>query len=274
MELVAAVERAGGVMLAADLRDATGASRYALDAAVAERSLVRVARGWVATADADPALLSAARTGVVISCVTRAERMGLWSVRADEPHVAAHPGRALRRATSARVHWAKPIVPRRPGALEDSIENVLALVAVCQPFESALAIWESALNQGKTDLAHLATLRLGPAGERLKREAQPYSDSGTESVLVPRLRWLGVPLRRQSWILGHKVDLLIGERLIVQVDGGHHVDLQRLDDNSHDARLRLAGYHIIRVGYWQVVNGWPAVQDLIAGAVARGLHRA
>lgn len=274
MELITAVEEAGGIMRVGALRAATGASRYALDAAIAAGGLFRAARGWVATAEADPMLLAAARTGVIVSCATQAARLGLWDVRPGEPHVAAHPGRALRRPTSARVHWARPIIPRHPDALEDSIENVLALVAECQPFESALAVWESALNRGTTDLAHLETLRFGAAGERLKKEAQPYSDSGCETVLVPRLRWLGLPLRRQSWILGHRVDLLVGDRLIVQVDGGHHVDLQRLDDNDHDARLRLAGYHVIRVGYWQLVNAWPAVQELIAGAVARGLHRA
>ncbi|WP_158231521.1 hypothetical protein [Microbacterium sediminis] len=39
------------------------------------------------------------------------------------------------------------------------------------------------------------------------------------------------------------------------------------------ARLRLAGYHVIRVGYRQVMDDWATVQELITAAIARGLHR-
>jgi len=60
----------------------------------------------------------------------------------------------------------------------------------------------------------------------------------------------------------------------VQADGGHHVGAQRRSDVEHDARLLLHGYHVIRVTYAQVVGDWLTVQELIARAVAQGLHRA
>jgi very-short-patch-repair endonuclease len=78
----------------------------------------------------------------------------------------------------------------------------------------------------------------------------------------------------QAWLLGRPVDFLIGERLVLQIDGGHHVGRQRTSDIEHDAKLMLAGFHVIRVGYDQVVNDWPSVQAMIMGAVARGLHLA
>ncbi len=34
------------------------------------------------------------------------------------------------------------------------------------------------------------------------------------------------------------------------------------------------GFHVIRVGYTQIVGHWPEVQDVIMRAVAQGLHRA
>ncbi|WP_232531663.1 DUF559 domain-containing protein [Microbacterium halophytorum] len=74
--------------------------------------------------------------------------------------------------------------------------------------------------------------------------------------------------------MGHRVDLLIGERLLLQIDGAHHVDAQRRRDIEHDAALRLAGYHVIRVDYVQIVSDWPRTQDAILGAIARGLHLA
>lgn len=268
------VRRHGGVMRTTVLRDAVGGSRHAIDRAVARGELVRPARGWVATTDADPVLTAAAAVGVVVTCVTLAARRGLWDVGASAMHVAATPGRALRRPTTAHVHWAKPIVPRDPGALEDPVENALALVSDCQPHEQALAVWESAIRQRLVVIDQLATLPLGPNARRILAEASPYSDAGTESLVVSRLRWLGLPMQQQAWILGHRVDLLIGERLVVQIDGGHHVDAQRLQDNAHDAQLRLAGYHVIRIGYRQVLHEWPAVQATITGAIARGLHLA
>ena len=67
---------------------------------------------------------------------------------------------------------------------------------------------------------------------------------------------------------------LSGERLVLQIDGATHVGPQREEDIRHDAALMLLGFHVIRVGYRDVVDGWPAVQDLIMRAVAQGLHLA
>ncbi len=93
-------------------------------------------------------------------------------------------------------------------------------------------------------------------------------------IAYGRLRWMNIPMLQQAWILGRPVDLLIGERLVLQIDGGHHVDAQRRADIEHDAVLKLNGYHVIRVGYDDIIHRWPHVQGLIMAAVAQGLHRA
>lgn len=104
--------------------------------------------------------------------------------------------------------------------------------------------------------------------------ASPYSGSGLETLVVPRLRWMGVPIIPQVWIAGHRVDFLIGDRLVLQIDGGTHVGPQRTSDIAHDAELMLLGYHVIRVGYTQIIERWHEVQAVIMRAVAQGLHRA
>lgn len=255
------------------LRDA-GVSRRTIESALADGRLVRVRNGWVATPDADPMLVATARAGVVLGCVTQARRVGLWVLDEDAPHVVAprHSGHAA--FEGARLHWSAPVVPRHPDALEDPIENVLSVVAQCQPFEVALAVMESALRQQKVDRGALERLALPAVARRVLQAADPFADSGLETLVVPRLRWLRLPLRRQTWIAGHRVDLLIGDRLVLQIDGAHHVGAQRDRDNAHDAALRLLGYTVIRVGYHQVVDGWHEVQELIQRAVAQGLHRA
>jgi very-short-patch-repair endonuclease len=269
--IAAYVHAHGGVVRTRKLIRA-GYSRHRIDRALAGGSLIRVRKGWVSAPGADPYLVAAARAGVVLSCVTQARRLGLWVLHEDRPHVAApaHSGCATPR--NATVHWAKPVVPRHPDALTDPVENVLVLVALCQPFEPALAVWESALRQRLVDQQALRRMPLPSAARNLLESASPFSDSGLESFILPRLGWLKVPIVPQVWISGHRVDFLIGERLVLQVDGGHHVGEQRESDVEHDAQLMLLGYHVIRVGYGQIVNRWQTVQDLIMRAVAQGLH--
>lgn len=251
-----------------------GVSDHVLRRALGLGHIERVRRGWVASPGADPMLVAAARRGVVLTCVTAARRLGLWVLEEKQPHVAApqHAGRID--IPGATVHWHKPVVPRHPDALEDPIENVLVIVSLCQPREAALAVWESALRRQLVEPEALRRMPLPAAAREMLELASPWSDSGLETFVVPRLLWLHLPMRRQIWITGHRVDLLIGDRLVLQIDGGHHVGAQREADIAHDAALRLLGYHVIRVGYTQVIERWHEVQDLIMRAVAQRLHLA
>lgn len=269
---VEAVRAAGGVARSATLIR-KGVAKHDIGRATAEGELVRLRRVWVALPDADPFLVSAARDGVILTCVTQAARLGLWTLSDGGVHVAAPPHAGMVSAPRATVHRHRPVVPRHPDSLEDPIENVLAMVAVCQPHERALAIWDSALHSELADPLALAAYDLSSSARRILGEASAYRDSGLETFVIVRLRFLRLPLVSQVWIAGHRVDLLIGDRLVLQIDGGHHVGRQRASDVEHDARLRLLGYTVIRVTYAQVVDQWPRVLDLILRAVGQGLHR-
>jgi very-short-patch-repair endonuclease len=271
--LVAFILGAGGLSRTSALMDA-GFPRTAIGRAVGSGRLIAPRRGWVAVPDADPYLIAAARAGVVLTCITRAARLGLWVLAEDRPHVAARSTASRIELPRAKVHWSRPAAPRPPDALEDGILNTLLVVAGCQPYEAALAVWESALNAALVQKEELSRLPLKPAARRLLTEASPFSDSGLETFIVPRLAWMRLPIRAQIWIHGHRVDFLIGDRLVLQIDGGHHVGRQRTEDLAHDAALMLLGYHVVRVTYPQVIDRWHEVQDLIMRAVAQGLHRA
>jgi len=56
------------------------------------------------------------------------------------------------------------------------------------------------------------------------RRGNPRCDSGNSI----RVCWLPVPITPQVWVRGHRVDLVIGDRFVIQIDGGHHVGVQRL----------------------------------------------
>ena len=272
IDAVRIIRELGGVARTRTLAS-RGVSAHARSQLVATGVVERVGRSWLALPGTDASLKAAARAGVVLTCVTAAQRIGLWVLADNLPHVGAAP-KAQVRTTIEHVHWARPAVPRHPDSLIDPLENVLVLAASCQPHEAALAIWESALRKNLVSRERMRRLALPPAARRVCEEAAAWSDSGLETIIPARLRWMGLPIRRQIWIAGHRVDFLIGDRLVVQADGGTHVGAQRDEDIRHDAQLMLLGYHVIRVSYWQVIERWPEVQDAIMLAVGQGLHRA
>ena len=260
-----------GIARTADLLS-SGWSRHRISAAVARGELTRPRRGWIARPSADPDLLRAAANGLVIACITAAERQGLWSRSRTAPHFAVRCAGSETRPPGAVLHWGRPIVPRPPGALVEPPENMLDQVARCVPHEEAVAVWDSALHTGLVDLDKLRGMHFRGRARALLEAASPFAGSGLESYVRLRLGWLRVSITWQAWLLGHRVDFLIGERLVLQIDGGTHVGLQRSADIRHDAELRLRGYTVIRVGYVDVMERWPAVQSLIMQAIGQGLH--
>lgn len=273
MDLMDALEKFDGVARIEALQR-LGVTAHALRRAREQGWIVSVRRGWVATPGADRMLVTAATRGVVLSCVTLAARRDLWVLDSSVPHVAAPPHAGHVRVKRGVVHWSEPLFPRHPDSCEDSLENALVLVARCQPFEEALAIWESAFKNELVDPVVLSRAPLPPDARRMLQQATPFADAGTETIFRTRLRWLRLPITPQVWILGHRVDFLIGDRLVIQIDGGHHVGAQRTSDITHDALLKLHGYHVIRISYEQLMDRWHEVQAMILAAIAQRLHLA
>lgn len=250
-----------------------GFARRTVEAAVAQGIITRPRRGWIALTGADKQLVAAARFGVVLTCRTQSSRLGLWlHDHRGRPHFTVPPHSAQKLPVDAKLHWGRSPVPRHPDALADPVENVLAYIAECEPFEQALATWESALHKGLVTLESLHGLTWKPVARQILIRATPFADAGLETYVRERLRWLKLRILVQIWIAGHRVDTLIGDRLVLQIDGAHHTGSQRSEDIRHDAELMLMGYRIIRVSYPQVMFDWPSVQDLIMRAVAQGHH--
>ncbi|WP_251444597.1 DUF559 domain-containing protein [Microbacterium sp. USTB-Y] len=90
------------------------------------------------------------------------------------------------------------------------------------------------------------------------------------------MRQIGVRVRQQVWIDGHPVDILIGDRLIVQLDGfeHHRTAADRRRDIRADARLAVRGYTVLRFDYAQVLFEKAFVQESVRAAMAQGLHLA
>ncbi len=224
------------------------------------RSFVRtgdaamIRRAWVATPAAPVELITAARAGGRLTCISLARRRGWWMPEhiGTELHLHLTPGSGSARLGQdwrGVTHWTKPVslVPGR--TLLASTEDALAHIAVCQPFDTALVLWESAARVERLSPEALRTIPfVSRAARRLAASVTGLSDSGLETL----------------------------DRLVLQIDGYefHSSSEQRTRDIAHNAELRLRGYTVIRLSYAQIVHDWPAVAEIIRRAVAAGLHLA
>lgn len=115
-----------------------------------------------------------------------------------------------------------------------------------------LAVWESAIRKKKVSVDVLRSVRWrSESARRLMKAADILSDSGLETHFVALMREIGVVVRQQNIIDGHPVDALIGDRLIVQLDGFqfHSTAKDRRRDLRADARLALRGFVVLRFDY-------------------------
>lgn len=256
---------------------AAGYTKHAIAAAVHRGGLARVRRSWIATHDCDPQLVAAVAAGGRLTCVSQARRLGLWIPDYPLVHLVVPPGAGKTKAADSRIHWSIGPAPVHERAPVDPLINVLHHVARCLDSRPALAVWESALN--KKLIAPTVLERVRWRGNREKRlcgVATALSDSGIETEFRLLMNAIGISIRQQVWIDGHPVDAVIGDRLIVQLDGFEHhsTAAARRRDIEADARLRLRGYSVLRFDYYQVFFQPELVQSLVLGAVAQGLHLA
>lgn len=140
-------------------------------------------------------------------------------------------------------------------------------------------VLESALRQRRLSQADLAWLwqHTNAQARDAIAFARRDADSGLESLLRWRLRRHGLSVRTQQAIVSvGRVDFVIGERLIVEVDGApnHDGESHRHKDLVRDAHAAAWGYVTLRFDYALVVHDWETVELAILGLVDRGLHRA
>ena len=110
---------------------------------------------------------------------------------------------------------------------------------------------------------------------RLLDECDPKAASGIESITRVRIRRKGVRLTTQAHIpgVGH-VDMLIGDRLVVEVDGyAFHSEKESFQEDRRRNQVQAAGNYVyMPFTYDDVVSRWPHVEATIMGAVHNGVH--
>jgi len=255
---------------------AHGVDGRAVQRAVAAGAVVRVRHGVYAAPGLPWPTTIALRHGGVLGCVSVARLHGLWVLPLDElVHVSlpAHGHPHPHDGCSCVQHWNELTPSRTRVPLVDALLQIRA----CHGDDAFFATLESALHtRVLTPIQHDELRgRITESARWLVDIARSDAGSGLESLLRLRLRRLGLELRTQVDVPGvGRVDFVVGDRLIVEVDGrnGHEDARDRHKDRVRDAVAAMHGFDTIRFDYDLVVHEWRLVEDAILAKVRSGMH--
>lgn len=277
MELRAFVDSRGGIVHRSVLL-AARASPRALQRAAARGEIERVRRYWLATPSAPADLRAAALSTARVACVSAARHRGWWMPPEVDARLHLHVLPHAEPPRGERVaHWTRPLVPVGRASLVESVHDALDHISACVDRETATVLWESACRVERLTPADLRRVRWRSASAReLCDQITGLHDSGLETIFAVRMRSAGIAVRFQQFVAGHPVDALIGERLVVQLDGFafHSTSADRTRDVAHDRELIARGFTVLRFTYAEVLHRWGSVERAIARAIAQGAHLA
>lgn len=244
---------------------------------MATGEVIRVRSGLYSSPDLPVSTRTALGHGGVLACVSVARLRGLWVLPLDSTvHVSLPPnGHAREHARCECVqHWNE--FPTS-ATTEVTLVDALLQIRGCLGDDAFFATFESALHLGALDKRARRELRarITESARWLVDLAGTDAESGLESLLRIRLHRLGLALRTQVEIPGvGRVDFVLGDRLILEVDGraGHDDPDDRHRDRVRDAVASSHGFVTLRFDYALVVHDWALVEQAILAAVGRDTH--
>lgn len=241
--------------------------------------LLRVRQGWYVLPGLPRSAVEAVRVGGQLTCHHALEAHGVWVVRDARLHVAVdHDATQLRTThdptrrrdcadARVRVHWRRASTATT--SIVSPLEDALDDYARCAPREHLAASVDSALHQRLLNPRHRLARQFSADG------VIGVCESGIETIFWLRMLRHRLPIARQVRFPGlGRVDFLLGERLIIEVDGEEFHDTESIfeSDRQRDAHLSTLGYRVLRFSYRLVMREWPLVEAAVLAAVSRGDH--
>jgi len=261
-----------GVHRAAELKH-QGLSDRDIRRLAIDGRLISIRRGWYATPYADRKVVDAVAAGGVLSCVSALRHHEIWVPPDNRLHTRL-PLRNSNNAASCRGFGGMPPL----GGPVDPLLVAYGCAARCLDDEGLIAVSDSILNKTEYTVADLrGALSAGPLRvKRLLAWCDGRAQSGTESIARVRFRKARIKVRVQVAIRGVGiVDLLIGERLIVECDSVQfHTGVDNYQrDRDRDRRSTADRYVTVRLTYNDVMYRWDEVFADILDLIQRREHR-
>jgi very-short-patch-repair endonuclease len=175
-----------------------------------------------------------------------------------------------------KLHWRRLAAQPTDGFPLESTLEAIEQVFHCSTPVATVIVADSALNLGLVTVDQLAAVLGGTRrGDWVLDRVDGSSASGIETIARVALRGRRVRMRSQVAIPGiGRVDLVIGDRLILELDGFEwHSGVKAFEaDRKRDLDLALRGYLVVRVPYRRVVEDWAAVEADLLTLVRREEH--
>lgn len=226
---------------------------------------------------ADPLVRAAVKSGGVLGCVSALKFWGVWTPPLPELHTRRSEFKQLLPDRPGILVCDPPGVHHAPIRPVDDIGTALQCAALCLFDDELITVMDSLLHLGlmsETGLRYLLDQISRRHASLVDQCAR--AESGTETLTRLRLRRKGVQVRTQVKIkhVG-RVDLLIGERLVIEVDSkSHHTSLENYHtDRRRDRKLVALGYLVVRLTYEDVMFGWDDVWADLQCIIRRKDHR-
>ena len=249
---------------------AAGWSGHDIQRARSAGSLVRLRQGWYSHPRADERAARAVRAGGALGCASALAFHGAWDVSGTTVHVHTdHNHTAPLPSGLIRCPGTEPD-DRAPVQAVDDLETALRTASRCLDDELFTTCCDSLLHRRMMTMEQMARTLRGRPGPLAALQQCDRSESGTETLVRLRLRRRGVRVRTQVVVQGiGRVDLLVGERLVIEVDSrAHHTGEERYRaDRARDLALMARGFLVIRLTYEQVMFDWPATEALVLDVV-------
>lgn len=242
-------------------------------------------RGYYAIPEIDPQAEIAVRIGGLLTCVSAAQRAGIWVAGDRHPHVyLRHEASRMRasrdpftRLTSENregcvLHWFRLV--DRVNVTLDTVGpvNALAHIIRCQPEHLAIAALDSALYQRIVSEHDLDTVFAAlPAKYRnYRKRVDSRAMSGIETLVRLMVLDAGFFCELQVFFAGiGTVDLVVEGCIVIETDGrlGHADAIGTARDYDRDVALAALSYIVLRFNYRQVMHSPEVVMDAVRGAL-------
>lgn len=210
-------------------------------------------------------MLAAVAAGGCVSCADALRLHGAW---VPESLGQGHVRRSRRERSGGRAACRPHGVDPPVAHAVDDIETAFRCLLGCGTREDVVVVADSLLHLRLATRDELERwVADGPARAIEAMRWVDAAESGLETMTRVRLRSRKVRVRAQVWIEDMRVDLVVGEVLVIECDGGeHHASwAAQAADRARDRRLTTLGYVVVRLTHRQIVDDWDTVErDLLA----------
>ncbi|TQS92548.1 hypothetical protein EU811_09620 [Arthrobacter sp. TS-15] len=219
-----------------------GFTRRVLANAVRDGRVTRLHRGVYTSRKADPDIVAAFRADGLLTCVSAARFYRLWTL--GDPgslHLSCSTGQARRGV----VHHGDCLHPAHSDLPVAGVADVLIHSLRCLPELEALVMVQSAVSQALLSTDFLRSKLPGNRNGKVRGIlglVLPRADSLLEVLAHTHFTRAGLRVRMHVDVPGvGEVDCLVNECLIVELDGGTHLEGKQVKKDQYRNNAGIRG---------------------------------